>query len=633
MRGALARCKAPRKGCQAHLSRRRRARERARPPARDTGLPRKQQARCARLRLMRRFRGTVGLLLLLLPLLVPLLVIVAAPAQAARPEQPRLILLVVMDQFRQDYLTRFRSAFLKTAPAGAAGLGSASPGGSAVSGGLNLLLEGGAVFANCHYRHALTVTAPGHATLATGASPNVHGIISNGWFDRVRGQYTTAGHDPATKLLGATSASAGASPRWLIGSTLGDQLHRVTKGRARIISISYKARSAVFTAGKQATAAYWLDPKTLSAISSTYYMRDLPDWVRRLNVRDWVAQYGGKPWTPVDDSNGKPFLIFPKATNSAERVKLVHAIRYSPFLTDIEFALARAAVEHEQLGRGPATDLLVLNPSAIDLVGHVYGPDARQTRDAVLRADRGLAKFLQFLEQRIGLRHVWIAVSADHGVAPMPEQARREGRDAGRVSHQEVVQKIESRLRQLYPASLDSSSTANPKWVVNYPVPHLYLNQALIRERRLSPNEVARRAAEALLELPGLAAVFTRADLIGCRPGPELPGKVCRSYHPDRGGDLYLVFKRYWMNELPAIPKATTHGSPYDYDTHVPLILWGHPFRAGTYEAPVSPADLPVTLAAALGIRAPSLATGRVLTEALKRETRNPKSDDPRPVH
>ena len=579
---------------------------------------------------MRRFRGTVGLLLL------PLHLIVAAPAQAARREQPRLILLVVMDQFRQDYLTRFRSAFLKAEPSGAAGLGSASPGGSAVSGGLNLLLEGGAVFANCYYRHAATFTASGHATLATGASPNAHGIISNGWFDRVRGRYTTAGHDPATKLLGAKSASPGASPHWLIGSTLGDELHRATGGRARVISIAPKARSAILLGGRRATATYWLDPKTLHAISSTYYMKELPSWVRRLNVRDWAKQYGGKPWTPVDDPNGKPFLIFPKATNSAARVKLVHAIRYSPFPTEIQFALARAAVEHERLGRGPATDLLALSLSAIDLVGHVYGPDAAQTRDAILRADRGLAEFLQFLEQRIGLRHVWIAVSADHGVAPMPEQARRRGLDAGRVSHQEVVQKIESRLRQLYPASLDSNSTANPKWVVNYSVPHLYLNQALVRRQRLDPAEVARRAAEALLELPGLAAVFTRADLIGCRPGPELSGKVCRSYHPDRGGDLYLVFKRYWMNELPAIPKATTHGSPYCYDTHVPLILWGRPFLAGIYEAPVSPADLPVTLAAALGIRGPSLATGatgRVLTEALKRETRNPKSDDPRPVH
>ena len=584
--------------------------------------PRKQQARCARLRLMRRFRGTVGLLLLVL----------VAPAQAARREQPRLILLVVMDQFRQDYLTRFRSAFLKTAPAGAAGLGSASPGGSAVSGGLNLLLEDGAVFANCHYRHSVTVTAPGHATLATGASPNTHGIISNGWFDRVRGRYTTAGHDPATNLLGATSTSPGTSPRWLIGSTLGDELHRATKGRARVISISYKARSAVLAAGKQATAAYWLDPKTLSAISSNYYMRALPGWVRRLNVRDWAKQYGGKPWIPVDNPDGKPFLIFPKATNSAERMKLVRAIIYSPFLTDIEFALARAAVEHERLGRGPATDLLVLNTSAIDLVGHISGPDSPQTRDAILRADRGLAEFLQFLEERIGLRNVWIAFSADHGVAPIPELARQRGLDAGRVPRQKVVQRIESRLRQLYPASLDSNSTANPKWVVGYPVPHLYLNQALIRERRLNPDEVARRAAEALLKLPGLAAVFTRAELIGCRPGPELPGKVCRSYHPDRGGDLYLVFKRYWMSGA-ANAKGTTHGSPYCYDTHVPLILWGHPFRAGTYEAPVSPADLPVTLAAALGIRAPSLATGRVLTEALKREIRNPKSDDPRPVH
>ncbi len=591
---------------------------------------------------MRRLRGTVGLLLL--PLLLPLLLIVAAPAQAARREQPRLVLLVVMDQFRQDYWARFGSAFLKAAPSGAAGLKTSlpgaggkkavSPGTSVVSGGLNLLLKGGAVFANCHYRHAVTLTAPSHATLATGTSPNAHGIIGNGWFDRAGGRYTTAGRDPVTKLLGAEAASAGASPRWLIGSTLGDELHRATGGRARVISISPKARAAILLGGRRATAAYWLDSKTFHAISSTYYMKELPGWVREFNRQSWAEQYAGKRWTPVDEPNGNPFLTFPQATNSAERRRLAHAIRWSPFLTEVQFALARAAVEHEGLGRGPATDLLALSVSAIDLVGHVYGPDAPQTRDAILRADRNLAEFLGFLEQRIGLRHVWIALSTDHGVAPIPELARQRGLDAGRVSYQEVVQKVETRLRQVYAASPDSSSgAANPKWVVNYSVPHLYLNHALVRKHRLNPDEVARCAAEALLELPGLAAVFTRAELTGCRPGPELSGKVCLSYHPDRGGDLYLVFKRYWMNELSAIPKGTTHGSPHDYDTHVPLILWGRPFRAGTYEAPVSPADLPVTLAAALGIRAPSLATGRVLTKALKRETRNPKSDESRPVH
>ena len=591
---------------------------------------------------MRRLPGTVGLLLL--PPLLPLLLVAAAPAQAARREQPRLVLLVVMDQFRQDYWARFGSAFLKTARSGAAGLKASlpgaggkkagSPGASVVSGGLNLLRKGGAVFANCHYRHAVTLTAPGHATLATGASPNAHGIIGNGWFDRARGRYTGTERDPTTKLLGVKSASAGASPRWLIGSTLGDELHRATKGQARVISIAPKAYSAILLGGRRATAAYWLDTKTLHAISSTYYMKELPGWVRRFNRQSWTEQYGGKRWTPVDRPNGKPFRIFPRTTNAAERRRLARAIRYSPFLTEIQFALARAAVQHEGLGRGPTTDLLALSISAIDLVGHVYGPDAAQTRDAILRADRNLAEFLGFLEQRIGLRHVWIALSADHGVAPMPEQARREGLDAGRVSHQEVVQKVETRLRRLYAASPDSSSgAANQKWVVNYSVPHLYLNHALVRKHRLNPAKVAGGAAEALLELPGLAAVFTRAELTGCQPGPELPGKVCLSYHPDRGGDLYLVFKRYWMNELSNIPKATTHGSPYCYDTHVPLILWGRPFRAGTYQAPVAPADLPVTLSAALGIRAPSLATGRVLTEALRSETRNPKSDESRPVH
>ncbi len=548
---------------------------------------------------MTRFRAAA---LLALVFLVPTLF--SAPATG--PQRPRLVLLLVMDQFRQEYLVRHRASF--------------------VPGGFNLLLERGAVFSNCHYLYASTLTAPGHTVIATGSYPNASGIIGNEWFDRASGRYTTAERDPAEKLLGAEKASPGASPRWLIGSTLADELRLATGGQGRVISISGKARSAILPGGKGANAAYWFEEDTLYAISSSYYAKDLPGWVKQFNAQNWAEQSSGKPWGPADRPNAEPFTTFPKATDAAERRKLARAVTESPFATDAQFALARAAVENEKLGSGPATDLLALSVSAIDKVGHDFGADSPRTRDTILRADRAIAEFLRFLDSRIGLDHVWIGFSADHGIAPMPEVAQQVRLDAGRVPNQAVVRKIETTLSQVYRASQagdsgasagGASNSAAEKWVENYSVPHLYLNQAVIRKRQLDSAEVARRAADAVLELGSFAAVFTRAELAGCRPGPDLLGKVCLSYHQERGGDLYLVFKPFWMYELSDNPKGVAHGTPYSYDTHVPLILFGAPFRAGAYYAPASPADLAVTLAAALGINAPALATGRVLAEAL----------------
>lgn len=541
-------------------------------------------------------------------LLLLLLVAAGFSAPAAAPERPRLVLLLVMDQFRQEYLTRHRAAF--------------------VPGGFNLLLERGAVFANCHYPYATTLTAPSHAVIATGAYPNATGIIGNEWFDRASARYTTCDGDHTEKLLGTVPASPGASPRWLIGSTLADELRLATGGQARVLSISPKGRSAILLSGTSANAAYWFDTKTVHAISSTYYMKELPAWVQQFNAANWAERYAGKPWLPVGNPKGEPFLVFPEAAGPGQRQELAEQIIDSPFAIEIQFALARAAVEKEKLGGGPATDLLALSLSSIDEVGHIFGPDAPRTRDTILRADRALAEFFRFLDGRIGLNKVWIALSADHGIAPLPEVAHKFRLSAGRLSHQTVVQKVESKLNQAYGVSPGQpAGGTEEKWVVYYSPPHLYLNQERIRKHQLDGAQVSRRAAEALLELEGIGAVFTRAELAGCRPGTDLPGKICLAYHFERGGDLFVVFQPYWMHELSDHPKGTWHGTHYSYDTHVPLILWGAPFRAGTYYTPASPADLPVTLAAALGINTPPLAVGRILAEALQTGANNSQSE------
>lgn len=518
----------------------------------------------------------------------------AAPAPVA-PKRPKLILLLIMDQFRQDFLERHRASF--------------------VPGGFRLLMDRGAVFENCNYLYSTTLTAPGHTVISTGSYPMNSGIIANGWYDRDSGRATTADRDDSVKLLGAQKDSPGSSPHWLVGSAFADELRLASAGRSRAIAISGKARSAVLPGGRGANAAYWIEANTLHAVSSTYYMKDLPEWVKEFNTRDRVAEFAGTQWKPVDNPKGEAFRTFGQITSTVSRRtagQVGQAVYDSPFVTGIEFALARAAVEHEKLGSGTASDFLSISVSATDFVGHEYGPDSAETRDTILRADRDIAEFLRFLDARIGLANVWVAFSADHGVVPRAEVARDYGLNAGRVADQQVLDKIESALGKAY-----SPAASGEKWVSFYEFPNVYLNHKLIAARNLDEAEAARRAARALLELPGFAAAFTAADLAGCQPSPELAGKVCRSFYPPRAGDIYLVFKPYWIYELKSAPTGTGHGSPYPYDTHVPLILMGGAFRPGAYYSAASPADIAVTLAAALGINAPVLSTGRALGEAL----------------
>lgn len=523
---------------------------------------------------------------------------VLSPAQAAAPaaaaaRKPRVILLIILDQFRQDFLEQHRASF--------------------VPGGFRLLLERGAVFENCNYLYSTTLTGPGHAVISSGSYPMSNGIVANSWYDRASRTVTTSDRDTSVKLLGAEKDAPGSSPHWLVGSAFSDELRMASGGRSRVLAIAAKARSAVLPGGKSANAAYWFDSDTLHAVSSTYYQKELPEWVKRFNARDHVADYAGKPWKPVDSAKAEPFQTFPQAADAAGRRGVAQRVYDSPFITDLEFALARAAVENEKLGSGAATDFLSISISATDFVGHIYGPDAPQTRDTILRADRDIAELLRFLDARLGLANVWVALTADHGVAPRAEFAKEYGLDAGRVADEQIVQAVEKALDQAYPAAVGRGE----KWVRFYEFPYVFLNHERIAARRLNEAEATRHAAQALLDLPGIAAAFTPADLAGCQPSPELIGEVCRANYPPRAGNVYLVFKPYWIYDLKDAPKGTGHGTPYSYDTHVPLILMGSAFRAGSYYSAASPADLVVTLAAALGINRPALSTGQVLAEAL----------------
>ncbi len=311
---------------------------------------------------------------------------------------PKLVVVIVIDQFRGDYLERYRDQF--------------------VDGGFRLLLDHGAYFSNCNYDYANTRTAPGHATLFTGAYSNGHGIHSNEWWDPQKKKLVTSVEDDSTKLLGVASSDPGASPHNLLADTIGDELKLATQGKSRVFALALKDRAAVLPGGFAADGAYWIDQKSGLWVTSTYYRKELPAWVQKFNDSNRTEKYLGRNWTSSDGT-----LLRSTKPDAGKPVNFYHLVGSTPFANDYEFEFARELVTYEKLGSGPATDLLAISLSANDILGHQVGPDSPEMAAMALAMDKQLAAFFDFLGHEIGLANVWIALSADHGVSPAPPAA------------------------------------------------------------------------------------------------------------------------------------------------------------------------------------------------------------------
>ncbi len=509
-----------------------------------------------------------------------------AAALSARAQPPRLVVVIVVDQMRADYLDRFRDDL--------------------VYGGFDALLERGAVFANCEYQSSATETAPGHTVLSTGAYARENGIVSNSWYDARRGKVTTAVADDQHPLVGGPRGNMpGASPWALQASTIGDEL-RLARDGSRVISLSWKDRAAVPMGGKNPTAAFWFDAQTGGFVTSTYYMTALPDWLAQFNKDHGVQQYAGREWEPLEPNSAQTFSQkMPSPAENGGGERFWTAVSATPFAIETEFALAQAAVQEYNLGADENTDMLWISISATDYFGHQAGPDSPLLRDMYRRLDRDLGEFLHFLDGRVGLDNIVIALSADHGVAPVPEHATEERLGGGHIDSRQVSERINHVLVQQFGAE---------NWVASYIFPLVFLNHDAIRKKNLDPNKVAKAAGEAALEIPGIAAYYTAQELSSPGFADPMMTLYANAFYPGRGGDVVLRYAPFF---IPDSNGGTTHASPYTYDRRVPLILLGPNIRSGLYYSPASPADLAPTLAAILSINPPPMATGRILGEAL----------------
>lgn len=488
----------------------------------------------------------------------------------------RLVLLIVADQFRADYLTRFGS----------------------FTGGFRTLMTRGAVFTDAHLEHATTVTAVGHATMLSGATPAVSGIIDNAWYERATKRSVESITDLEAPIVGAEGdGGVGASPRRLLVSTLGDQLKLAAPGAVlpRVIGVSLKDRSAILPAGRAADGAYFFRGGRF--VTSTYYAKALPAWVEAINAQRLPDSYAGKRWE--FEGGGHDYPAQPGA-------KLNAAVTASPAGNELVLAMARAALEHEQLGQRGVTDVLTVSFSSNDSVGHTYGPESPEVRDITRHTDRQVQQLLDEVDRRVGLAHVLVAFTTDHGVVSVPEVSAALKLPGGRFKAQGLYEAVRGALDARFGAQA---------WIERGSLPHLYLDHAVLAAQKVDPAEARRVAAEAASQLPHVARVYTRdAILSGQVPQDLISARVTRGYHRDRSGDLYVVLDPLWTTAA----AGTSHGTPYSYDAHVPLLLMGPGVVAGVYHQRAAMNDLAPTLAALLGVEPPAGSQGRVLHEALR---------------
>jgi hypothetical protein len=504
-------------------------------------------------------------------------------AASAYNAHPKLVVVIVIDQFRGDYLERYHDQFGDS--------------------GFRFLLDHGAYFPNCNYNYANTRTAPGHSTLFTGAYSNGHGIAANEWWDQKKRQMVTSVEDDDTKLVGIAGDKPGASPHNLQADTLGDELKLATQSKSRVFGVSLKDRGAVLPAGFSGDGAYWIDQKSGSWVTSTYYRNDLPKWVQDFNSTR-PAKYWDQEWK---DAQGAVLRSTAhRRGKDGSEAGFYEVIGSTSFGNDYEFEFAKELMVYENVGRGPATDLLSISLSPNDILGHQVGPDSPEMQQMALDMDRELADFINFLGHQIGLADVWIALSADHGVASLPD----------------AVKKLRIPAQNLGAAKLETqiNSAITAKFSPGHPMAYVKLDYPLawLDQEAFAAGHVRERDAEAAvgdaMKQAGVRDYYTKSQLaMGEVPNTPMGRKYLNSYSPE--GSWYVMGVPDLYTVGPA--SGTDHTSPYTYDTHVPLAFYGMPFQAGTYRTSVEPVDLAATLASLLGINAPTHSVGRVLTEAL----------------
>jgi predicted AlkP superfamily pyrophosphatase or phosphodiesterase len=545
----------------------------------------------------------------------------------AQTKPPRLLVVISVDQFCQDYLIRFQDNF----PTG--------PGESFFL----QVLNHGAWFPNCHHKHAFTITAPGHACQLTGTYPAYHGIIGNNWYDRATGKSRYCVSDPTVEVVGIPTGKP-MSPRSLMTDTVGDRL-KLASPSSKVFGISIKDRAAILMSGHRADGAFWMEKNQW--VTSTYYRRDLPGYLRNINEGKVIEQFRGKTWDlllpkekyhnslfPDDNPHENPpsgwTAAFPHQLAKPGELtpdKFGDHVLFSPYGNDFTLMVAREIIENERLGVDDVPDLLTINFASNDYVGHAFGPQSYEVEDMTYRTDRQLAAFVKFLDEQVGPGNWTLALTADHGVAPIPELAALQtavGEQALPAKRNPLgdINVVRETLEALVRKELQVKELQEPNVknvIIDMDSSQVYLNYNHPNLESHHLAQARKLIQEWLSRQPYVAAAATREDLLG-GGDHRLLGQIRLSFNPARSGDVLFCFVPYSIPGAPGAnprPKGTTHGSPYHYDTHVPMLLLGSGIAPGKYERRISPAFLAPTASRLLGVDSPGGCQEEPLVEAL----------------
>lgn len=534
--------------------------------------------------------------------------------------RPKLILQITVDQLRGDLPTRYYDR-----------LG---------EGGFRYLWENGIVYRNAHHAHANTETIVGHTTLATGAHPSRHGMVGNLWFDRETGYTTYNVEDPNYRLLtegadvdeGAeidptqrAARSEGRSPAAILVSTFSDELRSSTGGRAKAIGVSVKDRGAISMAGHAGTA-FWFSKSSGGFVSSTYYLESYPDWVNAFNEQNPAQQFANTSWTLLHDQANYLFgnsddrewetdvagfgRVFPHNFGDGSSPYFTTWLTLSPAGDRLVLDFAKQALIEEQLGMDDVTDYLSVSFSSTDYVGHLFGPSSLEGEDNILQLDRTLADLLAFVDEKVGLANVLIVLSADHGGPDAPGYLNSLGIPAGYVDPDSwetdaAITRIKSRFK------------LSGGLIETYEHPYLYFRSDIKNSTNIDHDALEAAVVEELSKFPGVSlAVSSSALRKGNLPDTDLMHAVINNFHPKRSGDVFIVFEPNWfINNLDGLIVASTHGSPWNYDTHVPIVFAGAGLKPMIVDRQVHTVDVAPTLSAVLSIKPPSGSVGEPLAE------------------
>jgi predicted AlkP superfamily pyrophosphatase or phosphodiesterase len=526
---------------------------------------------------------------------------VAKPTALARP---KLVVGIVVDQMRYDYLYRYYDQY--------------------VEGGFKRMMNEGFNCRNNHYSYAITVTAAGHASVYTGSVPAINGIVGNDWHDKISDRGVYCVEDSTVTTVGSTNGSVGKmSPRNLLVSTVSDQLRIATNFRNKTISVSIKDRGAILPGGHTANGAYWFDSKTGNWVTSTYYMNDLPQWAKDYNAKKMPSEYLKKGWQlllPADQYTqsspddvpwegklpgaAKPVFPYELAGLAGDAFGVV---TNTPWGNTITKEMAIAAVKGENLGKGKDTDFLAISFSTPDKIGHSVGPNAVEQQDDFLRLDREFADLFNFLDGHVGKGEYTVFLTADHGVVDVPGFAKEHKLPAGLVDRKLVTAAVKNSLSEAF---------GDDKYVIATDNNQLYFDHSLLRKKKLKIADIHSVLRDALLKVPGIADVLDLTDM-GKAPLNTYQLELFKNnVHAKRSGDIQIISEPGWFY---GSSTGTSHGTPYNYDTQVPFVIFGWGINKGETLKRTSVSDIAPTVASLLHILPASGNIGTPVQEALKK--------------